>query len=298
MTLALPPFPCRYDADNLVAKNRAAAEKRSEIHDEFTNALKDHSARIAANRRRKEDNLRKIRELLQDEVRREIELKNEERSLLKIEESLQLWKTEVSDTEKRVSQRQQALADALDTIGSGALPPAACRRLFALLPPCSFLNDTPRCSLLLLLSELSSSYLVCVVVCGLWLVGWLAGLRAIDAMESLEDDLSLTLTSQMEERRQALLEERERLLVEHYDITKEQLKMYTRKGDRTRRRIEKVGPPCTCSTTRTRCLRCRERPFLPPVLLLNLIGCLFSVTCAAGATAQGVLLHPGNGVRG
>ncbi len=43
----------RYDADNLVAKNRAAADKRSEIHDEFTGALKEHSARIAANRRRK-----------------------------------------------------------------------------------------------------------------------------------------------------------------------------------------------------------------------------------------------------
>ena len=62
----------------------------------------------------------------------------------------------------------------------------------------------------------------------------------IDAMESLEEDLSLTLTSQMEERKQALREERERLLVEHYDVTKEQLKMYTRKGDRTRRRIEKL----------------------------------------------------------
>ena len=59
---------CKYDADNLVTKNRAAANKRSEIHDEFTNALRDHSERIAENRRRKEDNLRKIRELLQDEV--------------------------------------------------------------------------------------------------------------------------------------------------------------------------------------------------------------------------------------
>ena len=208
-------MPRRYDADNLVAKNRAAAEKRSEIHDEFTNALKDHSARIAANRRRKEDNLRKIRELLQDEVRREIELKNEERSLLKIEESLQLWKTEVSDTETRVSQRQQALADALDTIGSGGLSVCIASMRF----------NGP------------------VVVVGAFLLSYgasLVGLRAIDAMESLEDDLSLTLTSQMEERRQALLEERERLLVEHYDITKEQLKMYTRKGDRTRRRIEKV----------------------------------------------------------
>jgi len=175
---------CKYDADNLMAKNRAAAEKRSEIHDEFTTALKDHSSRIAANRRRKEDNLRKIRELLQDEVRREIELKNEERSLLKIEESLQMWKQQVSETEGRVAKRQQSIADALDTIGSG--------------------------------------------------------LRAIDSMESLEDDLSLTLTSQMEERKQAILEERERLLVEHYDLTKEQLKMYTRKGDRTRRRIEKL----------------------------------------------------------
>lgn len=175
---------CTFDADNLSAKQRAAEEKREEIHNEFVSALKDHNARVADNNRRREDNLRKLRELLADEVRREVELKNEQRSILKINESLRLWKDQVAKSEDAVARRQLALADALDTISSG--------------------------------------------------------LRAIDNMENLEDDLALTLTNQMEERKQALLQERERLLVEHYDVTKEQLKMYTRKGDRMRRRIEKL----------------------------------------------------------
>lgn len=67
-----------------------------------------------------------------------------------------------------------------------------------------------------------------------------AGLRSLEAVEQTEALVHNELQEQMGQRKASLAAERNRLLVEYVDLSKEQLKLYNRKSDRMRRRAEKL----------------------------------------------------------
>merc|ERR1719174_10348 len=175
---------CEQDLDHLTRAHNIAGSTHGDMNANFVDQVHAYTAKIADNASRKEDNMRKLQAILEDEMEREKELKDHERGLKSLQKSLKLWTDQVKDTEMAFVSRKNLTSNAIASLS--------------------------------------------------------AGLKSLEAVEQTESLVHGDLQDQMTQRKASLAAERNRLMMEYVDLSKEQLKLYTRKSDRLRRRAEKL----------------------------------------------------------
>lgn len=106
------------DIGVLTAAIEKADERKSAVEEQFQKRLHEHAKRLTNNAHRRAENLRDLQAILQSEVERERELKEEEHALTLLQKQVEQWKktTEVSSAEREA--RNEMLMRSEETLMS------------------------------------------------------------------------------------------------------------------------------------------------------------------------------------
>lgn len=175
---------CERDLDHLTRAHNIAGSVHGDMNANFADQVRAYTSKLEENAARKQENMRQLQRILDDELQRQKELQEHEYGLKALQKSLKMWTDEVKQTEAEFVKRKELTGNAIEALSDG--------------------------------------------------------LKSLEVVEQTEALVNKDLQDQMIQRKESLAAERKRLLQEYLELSKEQLKLYNRKSDRLRRRVEKL----------------------------------------------------------